>query len=398
MAKSLAMGRHTFARPFGWIKPPDNAPEPSNLVLFRNGILDFASGKLLPYDGAYFVTGCPDYDYDAKATCPLWEATLSLWLDKSSIATVQEFFGYAMTYDVSHQALLALIGTPGSGKSTLVHLLSTVCGACLTASRTPKVLGENFGLQGVEDKRLLLIPDASDAEITKRSAVLNTLKAISGGDAIPITRKYLPPLDSIIVPARIVLVSNQELKMLDESGAFAERALPIRLTKGWRNDPAHDPHLVDKLVKELPGIANWALRGLRRLRANEGFTKGAKLRKEQANLALSQSPIQRFARDYLAITGGKEFVDTDDMYTGYRYWALEEEHLAPREIRSRQEFNNDLLAAFQGRGLRHGQERPPGGGPRKRGWWGVTLKPKYISQFRGETEDAESETAETDFH
>jgi hypothetical protein len=137
---------------------------------------------------------------------------------------------------------------------------------------------------------------------------------------------------------------------------------------------------------------------LRRLRANEGFTKGAKLRKEQANLALSQSPIQRFARDYLAITGGKEFVDTDDMYTGYRCWALEEEHLAPREIRSRQEFNNDLLAAFQGSGLRHGQERPPGGGPRKRGWWGVTLTPKYISQFRGETEDTESETAETDFH
>jgi hypothetical protein len=72
MAKAVKLSRYTDAKPFAWIETPHNAPDPLDLILFRNGILNLATGELLPLTGQYFATGAADFDYDPEATCPLW--------------------------------------------------------------------------------------------------------------------------------------------------------------------------------------------------------------------------------------------------------------------------------------------------------------------------------------
>ena len=143
-----------------------------------------------------------------------------------------------------------------------------------------------------------------------------------------------------------------------------------------------DRELRAKLARELPGIANWALAGLRRLRANRGkFTIGAKGRAASLELALSQSPALRFAKTHLIVTGDPaDYVPLSTVYKVYSDWAVFDEELGPKEKRSRDDFKNDLVAALQARGVYHARRRWHGARPKLgkgkivRGFFGFRMR------------------------
>ena len=382
LIEAVHMLRFSKARPFEWIEMPNGAANAVDMIPFGNGLLDFKTGKLWPYDGRYFATGCPDYDFDPGAKCPLWETKLAEWLDLSQAETLQEFFGYAMTPDTSLHKILALIGAPRGGKSTVLSVLEGLCGDSHIANLIIDDLAGPFGLEGTQDKRLIIIPDAAEAATGKRSVALNRLKAISGGDVVSVNRKHIKQIRAKI-PARIVLVANKHPKLLDDSGALAKRELVITFTRSWLGDTKLDPHLGTKLQAELPGIANWALAGLKRLRANRGvFTVGEKGKAAALELEHAQSPALRFAHDCLTVTGGKEFVETDSLYKRYYDWAVEEEHLGSREIQNRTDFKSGLVAALASSSVRHGQERMPNSKERRFGWWGLIVNDKWDDVYK----------------
>ena len=141
-----------------------------------------------------------------------------------------------------------------------------------------------------------------------------------------------------------------------------------------------DLELSFKLRAELPGIANRALEGLRRLRTNGGkFTIGAKGRAAALEIAASQSPALRFANARLVVTGDpNDCAPLSETYDDYRDWALEVEHLGARELRSRDDFKGDLIAALMTKGIQYGRRRwhdpaksKRGNGVPTRGFFGV---------------------------
>jgi hypothetical protein len=301
MVDAVHVERFTKARPFEWIDEPADAPLPRDLVLFRNGLLDCESGELRPHDGRYFATALPAFDYVPDATCPTWDRCVGEWLDSSFHPTLDEFMGYAMTPDTRYEKLLALIGARRGGKSTVLRMLSWLVGESHVLSRTMNDLAEGFGLEGALDAKLLLVPDAHDTELTKRSVALDRLKSITGQDEISVNRKGLKIITAR-VPARIVIAANRHPKFLDDSGALAARELVLVFERSFEGHEDRD--LSSKLRAELPGIANRALAGLRRLRANGGkFTVGAKGRAAARELAESQSPALRFTKACLLVTG-----------------------------------------------------------------------------------------------
>ncbi|MHB1423097.1 MAG: hypothetical protein ACYC3I_07875 [Gemmataceae bacterium] len=63
-----------------------------------------------------------------------------------------------------------------------------------------------------------------------------------------------------------------------------------------------DIHLEEKLLAELPGIANWALAGLKRLRAAGGrFTLGAGHKRLASQYAADTSPIMAWVRSEMVV-------------------------------------------------------------------------------------------------
>ena len=365
----------TKARPFEWIERPKGAPEPKDLALFRNGVLSVTTGKLWPLDGRYFATATPDFDYDPNATCPLWLSALDKWLDSEFHPTLQEFFGYAMTTDNGLEHFLVPLGASRGGKSTMCRVLTDLVGTHHCASLTINDFGGSFGLQSTLDKRLIFIPDASDTDGRDRATALTRLKSITGNDEVSVNRKHLPIINTRL-PGRFVLVANRHPKFLDDSGALAARELVITFEKTIPLEE-RDKFFSTKLRQQLPGIANWALDGLRRLRKQGHFTVGNKGREAVRVLAEGQSPALRFSNECLVVTGDrKDFVSLADLYVVYVDWA-DAEGLRGGERRNRNDFAGDLAAALMDRGVRRGGKRVHD--PRKP----KVGKGRSVSGFRG---------------
>lgn len=384
MVEAIHAAVLTKARPFEWIDPPDEAPDPKDAVLFDNGILDVVTGKLSPLDGRFFATATPAFGFDPKASCSLWSAALTMWLDPDFHPTLQEFFGYAMTTDNSLEHFLVLLGASRGGKSTLCRVLTELLGAHHCASLTINDLGGQFGLQSTLDKRLIFVPDASDTKTNERGTALTRLKSITGNDEVSVNRKHLPIINTCL-PGRFVLVANRHPKFLDDSGALAARELVIVFERTIPLEE-RDKNFSAKLKEELPGIANWALVGLRRLRARGHFTIGKKGRDAVRVLAEGQSPALRFANDYLVVTRDPgDFVSDADLYTFYGDWA-DAEGLHGRERRNRSDFAGDLEAALVAKGVRRGAKRIHPRGTRLgkgrpvRGLRGIKLRDGIVDQ------------------
>jgi P4 family phage/plasmid primase-like protien len=355
IVNGMCVDCYTKARPFDWIDAPENAPHPRDAMLFKNGILDLATGKLLPHTGAYFAVDIPDVIYDPDATCPLWDQYMGQWLDVSFHDTLHEFFGYVMVNDTSLHKLLALIGVRRGGKTTILNILKALIGKAHFMSRTLNDLGNDFGVNGAMTAKLLSLPDVSDTSTNNRSPAMVRIKTIVGEDEISINRKHRDIITAK-VPARIVLTANRHPKFIDESGALAGRELVITFTKTFEGK--ENRNLEAELLAELSGIANRAIEGLRRLRSNGGkFTVGAAGRAAQREIAESQSPALRFANERLVLTGDRDDIaKIDDVFLAYQQWA-DDESLSGNERRNREDFKNDLVAALSARGIKYGKPR-----------------------------------------
>ncbi len=134
----------------------------------------------------------------------------------------------------------------------------------------------------------------------QRAKIVEVLKSIIGEDSISINKKYDAQFPSLRLPTRFVIASNSVPRLLDASGALAHRFVfvPFEMSFVGREDI----HLEEKLLKELPGIANWALAGLKRLRAAGGrFTLGDGHKRLASQYAADTSPIMAWLRSEMAV-------------------------------------------------------------------------------------------------
>ncbi|MGX0966055.1 P4 family phage/plasmid primase-like protein [Bradyrhizobium japonicum] len=384
MVKATHLARFVKARAFEWIDRPADAPEPLDLVLATNGIVNATTGELAPHTGRYFATGVPNWAYDPHARCPLWLDKLGDWLHQSYHDTLQEFMGYLLTSDTSIEKLLAMMGAKRGGKGTITKVMQGLVGKHHHASVTLNDLAGDFGLAGLMDKRAVFIPDAHDAK--HPAAAIERIKSITGNDELSVNRKNQVML-SARIPAKIVLVANKHPKFLDESGALADRELVLLFESSFAK--VKDTELGNKLREEWSGIANWALEGLKRLRRNGNrFTIGERGRRAQQELAEAQSPALRFAHDCLIVTGDDaDAVPLAVSYRAYEHWAVHEEGMSSREHRNKTDFKADMIAALSERGVRFDAKmarrwrdpntdmRHGNGAPVRRWFTGVKMRP-----------------------
>jgi P4 family phage/plasmid primase-like protien len=357
MVKAIHIECFTHARPFDWLEPREGDPAPRNLILFRNGRLDFASGTFTKHDGRYFATAAPSFDYDQFEICPTWDRCLNQWLpgDKASQDCFHEFAGYLMTADTRLEKFLCMIGTGRSGKTTAARVLEWLCGVAHCMSVTLDDLGGPFGLEGSIDKRMMLIPDAHDTHITKRSTALGRIKGIVGRDAQGVNRKNIKAVARVVLLVRIVMTANRHPAFIDESNALGLRELLLGFNVSFAGK--EDRNLSIKLQRELSGIANRALDGLARLRRNKNvFTTSPAMTAAAEQLRRDLSPAFDFATSCLTVTNSEDdFIPDAALYRLYTDWA-KEKGIKGRLVRTCNALKGDLIAAF-GAGVRHTQRR-----------------------------------------
>ncbi len=154
-----------------WLSQGDKYPA-DQIVVARNGLLHLPGlvrghSTILPHTPNFFTLNALNYDYHKDATCPQWERFLAeLWGDDpESIRTLQEWCGYLLLPDTSHQKFLMLVGPTRSGKGTIARVVRMMLGEGNVASPTIRSLSGSFGLWGLVGKLLAIVPDASLKEV-----------------------------------------------------------------------------------------------------------------------------------------------------------------------------------------------------------------------------------------
>ena len=309
-----------------------------NLPLLLQG-----GNATMPNTPRLFATSVSGINYNPLAPCPKrWLQFLheELWPnDIASIELLQEWFGLCLVTDMSKEKMLMLIGPKRSGKSKIATILAALVGELSVCAPSLSSLGSQFGLWPFMNKTLAIVGDARIGARADHAMIAETLLKISGQDPVDVHRKNLDSVRNVKLQSRVVVISNEPPRLLDQSGALAGRFLTLQLTQSFYG--REDLNLERTLRGELEGILLWAIEGWKRLNKRGRFIEPESGRELAAQLEEITSPISSFV-DQHCIIDPDEQVDVPDLYEAYQRWC----HSTGREPTNDSVFGRDLQTRF----------------------------------------------------
>jgi P4 family phage/plasmid primase-like protien len=160
----------------------------NDLLNVGNGVVDLATGDLLPHDRKLLLTRFTEADYEPGARHPDWDACLKS-LDPEVMSWMQVRFGQAATgWPTSDDVLPVGVGGGSNGKSTLLAGLFSALGDHMMMV-PDKLLRASPGdhpteLMSLFGARVAVIeetPEAGQLNVQRLKAVLGTPKMVSRG-------------------------------------------------------------------------------------------------------------------------------------------------------------------------------------------------------------------------
>ena len=356
-------------------------------VQTRSGILNLVERTERPATPRFFTPAHISVPYAPESPWDSWDAFLRQVFSRpipdappevadEEIALLQEWFGYCLTSDTSHQRFLLMEGPPRSGKGTILRVLSSLLGPQLCIARNFGDLGAQFGLEDCANRTLITISDATIGRSGRgQSLSIERFKSIIGEDEIAIHRKFLPPL-SLRLRTRIIIAVNTFPMLRDSSMAIVDRLLVLSLRHTWTG--REDLGLFPRLKSELSGILNWALVGLSRLRAQGHFTKVAAedIEQRRATIMEMTNPFHAFFHEKCS-AGASYEITIGLLWDAWVVWCRRNGH-KPGSKQFLTARINALLPA-----IRVVQTRLTPYGERQRAYRGVTLTSLVDPRFSG---------------
>jgi putative DNA primase/helicase len=360
----------TEEMPF-WLDGRDRSNQ--SLVML-NGVLDIdrllsgGSDPIIERTHEFFTLVSLPYSFDPNAQCPMWLAFLerNLEADATRIAIVQEFFGLCLTPDTSFHKFLLMFGEGANGKSVLCAALRAVLGTENVSAVALEAFGERFALNSTLGKLANICPEIGEIDRVAEGR----LKSFTSGEEMQFERKHKDPFP-FRPTARLVLATNTLPRFADKSSGLWRRMilLPMNVVIGEadRRYGMDDPSFWDT---EAPGILNWAIEGLRRLRAERHFTTSALCEEARQQYREELNPIRTFLADHFHENNAAQ-IATKDVYQRYTEWCAGNgykalgERMFGREIKrafpkvERRKLGTRTDRVYYYVGLGDGAEPPP---------------------------------------
>jgi putative DNA primase/helicase len=298
----------------------DDMGGPEGLIAASNCVIDLNERTSRDHSPEYNFLSRLGCEFDPDAEAPRFKAFLNEVVpSETDRQKLQEYAGYCLHHwGLPYHKALFLVGPTASGKSTFLDTINAMLGEDTVSSLTPQQLtGERFAGAELHGKWANIRNDIPAATVKNTGA----FKEIIGGDAIKAERKRKDPF--MFEPnAKHMYAANELPSTETDDEAFYRRILlapfPETIPEAER-----DKHLDAKLQSELPGVLNWAIQGLERLKNNGGFTGDRSPGHTQDTWQKWSDSVSRF-KDAAIDEDGTEEIPKNKLYAAYLEYCRQE--------------------------------------------------------------------------
>lgn len=364
---------------------PDNSYRPFRIngkefvdttqaIAFRNGIYHVQDDKFEVISPDLFVISPLPYDYWPNADCSQWRAFIEEVFNgnQECIDLLQEWFGYNLVASNHMESMMFLYGGRAAGKSTTIDVLQAVLGPQGYTAIDIADLTSQFGFDGLAGKYAIIISEDKPTQRSESNKMLYKIKQITGRDTIIIRRKYKSAIN--IKPFfKITYIANELLDVSDESGSFRRRLNLLHYPNCYAENP--DRQLKDRLIKEAPGIAIWAIEGLKRLLKTNQFTLPEKSKEHMDDVEKLGNLLRMMVQDH-CIFKDELWTPSNELYDLHKA-VYDENQIRPL---SRIHFGIKLKAIFP-EGVTRGRQRVAG--ELMYGYAGIGIMPAAYRRYLG---------------
>lgn len=294
----------------------------TDLLNLQNYMVDARGMNVLKHSENYYSTIQLPYKYDQIAKCDIWFKTLNEIFenDQKKINLLQEFFGYCLVPDMEQKKSLLLLGESDTGKSTILFILRALLGH-ENCSSVPLEFLSNPQYTPMMVNKLVNI----DADVDKNASKYEAqFKMVTSGEPINCNQKFIETFE-FIPKCKIILAANIFPKITDHSSAFYKRLILIPCDRIF-DESEKDRTLVPKIKQELPGILNWAIQGLIRLKTRGMFEQHDFMKDAVQELEDENNPVNAFFEEYIDTdVSGDVYIEKSELFEKYKKWCTKNE-------------------------------------------------------------------------
>lgn len=293
---------------------------------FRREPGDGMKVEFRAHDPADRITRMAPIDYDPKAVCPVWDASLKYWQpDDAMGGYLQRTAGYAFTGNTHEQAFFIFQGKGRDGKSTYVGALRELLGSYADVSdvRTFLDVGQRGGADASPDLARLagdcrLVSVAEPPRGAKLAEAM--IKSFTGG--APITARRLRQDIFTFTPRPKVFMECNSRPVIrgDDEGIWRR----IRLVM-WEHQVmkgSEDRTLPARLRAEYSGILNWVIAGVGDY-LSLGLAEPVRVADAMEDYRKGSSPFGEWLTDCVELVEGVK-TPAKAFYDSYKSWCEEQ--------------------------------------------------------------------------
>ena len=271
-----------------WINGSEFNSQPRYLGV-RNGVVDLETGGLVEPSPQQLVSLQMGTRFEAGADCPVFKQTISevFFGDTAMVDYAQRLFGYALLGEPVREIMAIFHGNGCNGKSTIVNVMRDLFGEyghtasaelmTSVGSSRSNVGGARADLIALKHKRLVVMSEIDQRARLQESA----MKALVSQDEISARGLYQAEV-STFRPSWVAVMLTNYLPRIDggDDGVW-RRIHAVPFDRNFDKDTAvkKDVNRSLELRKELPGILNWVLEGVKKYR-EKGLDRPERVQRE----------------------------------------------------------------------------------------------------------------------
>ncbi|WP_185960124.1 DNA primase family protein [Planococcus soli] len=286
-------------------------------INLKNGMFSLDTYKLYPHSPKYISTIQIPIDYDPLAGAPNFNTFMEdiTLHDAELIGVHQELVGYWLSVETKAEKAVYYHGGGANGKSVLASVVTELIGKENVSSVPLSDFSHPFGLESMIGKSINI---AAENELGGKALKTENFKAIVSGDTITVNLKYRPAI-SYTPYCRLLFLVNSLPDSMDVTNGYFRKLMIVPFNRTFSADE-RNVNLKEELLKELQGILNWALEGLKRLRLNNfQFSQSDAINECQNAYNTDQNPVKEFYLEHIRMIEG-ERTKQADFHLKYLRW------------------------------------------------------------------------------